>query len=106
MKHGKLGVLAKMSEAPIYTPYYQSFATPYKSHSTWEIVYYPSSISLGRPVCMVVILKTPNPPLQNFFHYDVDLLVLSFDYAPRSGYPLRVVEDVVNTLCALPLLEP
>jgi hypothetical protein len=76
------------------------------SHSTWEIVYYPSLIALGIPVCMVVILKTPNLPLENFFHCDVDLLVVSFDSMPRLGYPLRVVELVVDALCALPLLEP
>jgi hypothetical protein len=39
---------------------------------------------------MVVVLKTPNPLLQNFFHYDVDLLVVSWDYVPWSG--LLVVE--------------
>ena len=55
---------------------------------------------------MVVILKTPNLPLQTFFHCDVDMLVVSFDYVPRSGYPLRVQELVVDALCSLPLLEP
>ena len=55
---------------------------------------------------MVVVLKKPNIQLQNFFHYDVDLLVVSFDYVPRSGYLLRVGELVVDSLCALPLLEP
>ena len=94
-----------MEGVPICKPYYESLATPYKDHNTWEIVYYPSSIALGRPIFMVVILKTPNLPLQNFFHCDVDLLVVSFNYAPRSGYPLRVVELVFDALCALPLLE-
>ena len=55
---------------------------------------------------MVVALKTPNLQLQNLFHSDVDLLVVSFDSVPRSGYPLRVVELVIDALCALPLLEP
>ena len=55
---------------------------------------------------MVVVLKKPNLQLQNFSHYDVDLLVVSFDSAPRSGYPLRVGELVVDALCALALLEP
>lgn len=55
---------------------------------------------------MVIILKTPNLPLQNFFHYDVDLLTISFDFAPRLGYPLRVGELVVDSLFSLPLLEP
>ena len=55
---------------------------------------------------MVVVLKKPNLQLQNFFHYDADLLVISFDSAPRSGYLLKVGELVVDALCALPLLEP
>jgi len=55
---------------------------------------------------MVVTLKTPNLPIRNFFHYDVDLLVVSFDFVPRSGYPLGVGELVVDALCALALLEP
>ena len=55
---------------------------------------------------MVVILKTLNLPLQNFFHYDDDLLIVSFDFAPRSGYPLIVVELVVDVVCTPPLLEP
>ena len=55
---------------------------------------------------MVVIFKTPNLPLQTFFHCDVDLLIVSFDSAPRSSYLLRVGELVVDALCALPLLEP
>jgi hypothetical protein len=28
---------------------------------------------------MFVVLKTPNPLLQNFFHYDFDLLIVSCD---------------------------
>ena len=55
---------------------------------------------------MVVVLKTPNLPLQNFFHCDANMLVVSFDYAPRSGYPLRVGELVDVVVCALALLEP
>jgi hypothetical protein len=55
---------------------------------------------------MVVVLKTPNPLLQNFFHYDVDLLVVSYDFVPWSGCPLRFRELVVDSRCDLPLLEP
>jgi hypothetical protein len=55
---------------------------------------------------MVVVLKKPNLQLQNFFHYDVDLLIVSFDSVPWLGYVLRVGELVVDSLCALPLLEP
>ena len=55
---------------------------------------------------MFVTLKTPNLPLQNFFHYDVDLLVVSFDSMPGSSYLLRVGELAIDSLCALPLLEP
>jgi hypothetical protein len=55
---------------------------------------------------MVVVLKIPNPLLQNLFHYDVDLLVVSCDFVPWSGCPLRVGELVVDAQCDLPLLEP
>ena len=55
---------------------------------------------------MVVALKRPNLQLQNFFHCDADVLVVSFDYVSRSSYPLRVGELVVDALCSLPLLEP
>ena len=54
---------------------------------------------------MVVTLKSPNLPLQNFFHCAADMLVVSFDSRPRSSYPLRVVELVVDALCSFPLLE-
>ena len=54
---------------------------------------------------MVVILKTPNLPLQNFFHCDADMLIVSFGFAPRSCYPLRVQELVIDGPCALSLLE-
>ena len=55
---------------------------------------------------MVVSLKTPNLQLQIFFHYDVDMLVVSFDSAPGSGYLLRVGELIVDSLCARPLRKP
>ena len=45
---------------------------------------------------MVVVLKIPNPLLQNFFHYDVDLLIVSCDFVPWSYFPLRVGEIVVH----------
>jgi hypothetical protein len=54
---------------------------------------------------MVVVLKKPNPLLQNFFHYDVDLLVVSCDSVPWLGCPLRFGELVVDAQCDLPLLE-
>jgi hypothetical protein len=55
---------------------------------------------------MVIVLKKPNLQLQNFFHYDVDLLVVSFDYVLGSSYLIRVGELVIDSLCSLPLLEP
>jgi hypothetical protein len=55
---------------------------------------------------MVVVLKTLNPLLQNIFHYDVDLLIVSCDYVPWSGFPLRFGELVVDSRCDIPLLEP
>jgi hypothetical protein len=54
---------------------------------------------------MVVVLKIPNPLIQNFFNYDVDLLVVSCDSVPWSGCPLRFGEFVVDSRCDLPLLE-
>ena len=55
---------------------------------------------------MVVVLKKPNLQLQNFFHYDVGMLVVSFDSEPWLGYLLRVGELVVDALCDLTHLEP
>jgi hypothetical protein len=55
---------------------------------------------------MVVVLKIPNPLLQNFFHYNVDLLVISYDSVPWSGCPLRFGELIVDSLYDIPLLEP
>jgi hypothetical protein len=55
---------------------------------------------------MVVVLKIPNRLLQNFFHYNVDLLVVSCDSVPWLGCPLRFGELVVDSRCDLPLLEP
>jgi hypothetical protein len=44
---------------------------------------------------MVVVLKILNPLLQNFFHYNVDLVVVSCDYVPWSG--CRFGELVVDS---------
>jgi len=55
---------------------------------------------------MVVVLKIPNTLLQNFFHYDVYLLVVSCNYVSWSGFPLIFGELVVDARCDLPLLEP
>ena len=55
---------------------------------------------------MVVAIKIPSLPHQNFFHYDVDLPIVSFDFVPNLDYPLRVGELVVDARCDLPLLEP
>jgi hypothetical protein len=55
---------------------------------------------------MVVVLKTLNPLLQNFFHYDVDMLVVSCDSMPWLCCPLRFGELVVDAQCVLSLLEP
>jgi hypothetical protein len=54
---------------------------------------------------MVLVLKIPNPLLENFFHYDVDLIVVSCDYVPWSSCPLRVGELFTDSQCDLPLLE-
>ena len=55
---------------------------------------------------MVVAVKIPSLPHQNFSQCDVDLLVVSFDFVPNLGYPLRVGELLVVTRCDPPLLEP
>ena len=61
---------------------------------------------LGTFVCMVVALKILSHLHQNFFCYDVDLPVVSFDFVPNLDYPLRVGELIVDARCDLPLLEP
>ena len=55
---------------------------------------------------MVVAIKIPSLLHQNFSRCDVDLIVVSLDFVPNLGYPLRVGELVVNARCDLPLLEP
>ena len=55
---------------------------------------------------MVVAVKIPSLLHQNFSGCDVDLPVVSFDFAPKLGYPLRVGELVVDARCDLTLLEP
>jgi hypothetical protein len=53
---------------------------------------------------MVVVLKIPNALLQNLFHCNVDLLIVSCDYVTWLGCPLRVGKLVVDAQCAIPLL--
>ena len=55
---------------------------------------------------MVVVVKIPRLLHQNLSHSDVILPIVSFDFAPNLGYPLRVGELVVDARCDLPLLEP
>ena len=55
---------------------------------------------------MVVAVKIPSLIHQNFSCCDVDFPVVSFDFVPNLGYPLRVGELVVDARCDLPLLEP
>ena len=55
---------------------------------------------------MIVVLKKPNPLLKKFFHYYVYMLIVSCDYVPWLGCPLRFGELVVDSRCDLPLLEP
>ena len=55
---------------------------------------------------MVVAIKIPSLLRQNFSCYDVDLPIVSFDFVPNSGYPLRVVELLFDARCDIPLLEP
>ena len=55
---------------------------------------------------MVIIVKIPSILNQNFFLCDVDLPIVSFDYAPKLGDLLIVGEPVVDSRCDLLLLEP
>ena len=55
---------------------------------------------------MVVAIKIPTLPHQNFSHYNVDLPIVSFDFVPNLGYPLRVGELFVDVGCDISLLEP
>ena len=54
---------------------------------------------------MVVAVKIPSLLHQNLSHCDVDLPVVSFDFVPNSGFPLRVGELLFDARCDLPLLE-
>ena len=55
---------------------------------------------------MVVAVKIPSLLHQKFSRCDVDMHVVSFDFVPNLGYPLRVGELLVDARCDLPLLEP
>ena len=55
---------------------------------------------------MVVAVKIPNLLHQNFSRCDVDMPIVSFDFVPNSGYPLRVGELLVDARCDIPLFEP
>ena len=55
---------------------------------------------------MVVAVKIANLIHQSFSRCDVDLPVVSFDFVPNSGYPLRVGELLADARCDLPQLEP
>ena len=55
---------------------------------------------------MVVVVKIPSLLHQNFSCCDVDMHVVSFDFVPNSGYPLRVGELIIDARCDLTLLEP
>ena len=45
---------------------------------------------------MVVAVKTSSILHENFSRCDVDIHVVSFDFVPNLGYPLRVGELVVD----------
>ena len=55
---------------------------------------------------MVVAIKIPIILHQNLSHCDVDLSVVSFDFVPNLGYPLRVGELLIDARCDIPFLEP
>ena len=55
---------------------------------------------------MVVAVKIPSLLNKKFSRCDVNLHIVSFDFVPNLGYPLRVEELLANARCDLPLLEP
>ena len=55
---------------------------------------------------MVVAVKILSLLHQKFSCCDVNLRVVSFEFVPNLGYPLRVGELLVDARCDLPLLEP
>ena len=55
---------------------------------------------------MVVAVKIPSLLHQNISHCDIDLPIVSFDFVPNLGYPLRVGELLVDARCDIPLREP
>ena len=72
-----------------FGPLYLHIYNFYPKHLL-EIGFLDESQTPTCTMCMVVVLKKPNLQLQKFFHCDVDLLVVSFNNAPRLGYLLRV----------------
>ena len=55
---------------------------------------------------MVVAVKITSILHKKFSCCNVDLPVVSFDFVPNSGYPLRVAKLIVDARCELKLLEP
>ena len=55
---------------------------------------------------MLVAIKIPSILHKSFSRCDVNLPVISFDFVPNLGYPLRVGELLVDAQCDLPFLEP
>ena len=55
---------------------------------------------------MVLDVKIRSLLHKNVSRRNVDLLIVSFDFVPNLGHPLRVGELVVDARYDLPLLEP
>ena len=55
---------------------------------------------------MVVAVEIPSRLHQKFSRCDVDLPVVSLNFVPNLGYPLRVGELLVDARCDLPLPKP
>ena len=77
-KHGKLGVPLMVKGTSICNPYCQSSATLYKDYNAWVLIYCLYLVAWGKFVCKAITLEIPDPLLQISFHYDVDMLVVSF----------------------------
>ena len=55
---------------------------------------------------MVVAIKIPSLLHQKFSRCDVDLPIVSFNFVPNLGHPLRVGELLVDAQSELPPFEP
>lgn len=76
-KHGTSHVHVKIGETPICEPCLQSSTTTYRGHNSLVIIYCLSFFVSGTSIYMFLVSPIP-PPLEIPFHYNIDLLVVSY----------------------------